>query len=336
MDSGAKDKEKERWYPGKYLGRQSKRRSVEVARNPSDDSEPLRPNGAAVQMAPEIMDSADAVGFDNQYNPTQSGLDTVGSVRVQVTDIKYLRMTAAKVMIQLDRVSSQYAVDSSNRSFERSFDLHDIAADVRITVTGKGDSGDLVCGVTIIPVATLLTFVGKPAPAKEQWRLLYPISVSRTPDAKPLKFSCGYTDLPGYALNRAKDPLGFVCIKVDLTLSGSLFDTYLARGSTGWKRALASAPWIDTVSANALFVFTTLTCNVHMRVFIRQEGLVEITSPVRSNAELVAMIQRDLARVLAVFRLPLSLTSVFSLPEVLVVNLVMPAFPIIPLLQQWN
>ncbi len=34
------------------------------------------------------------------------------------------------------------------------------------------------------------------------------------------------------------------------------------------------------------------------------------------------MINRDMARILAVFRLPLSLTSVFSLPEVLVVNVV--------------
>lgn len=35
------------------------------------------------------------------------------------------------------------------------------------------------------------------------------------------------------------------------------------------------------------------------------------------------MISRDLARVLAVFRLPLSLTSVFPLPEVLVLNVVL-------------
>lgn len=35
------------------------------------------------------------------------------------------------------------------------------------------------------------------------------------------------------------------------------------------------------------------------------------------------MINRDLARILAVFRLPLSLTSVFSLPEVLVMNVVL-------------
>ena len=46
------------------------------------------------------------------------------------------------------------------------------------------------------------------------------------------------------------------------------------------------------------------------------------TGGVLSNAELCAMIGRDLSRVIAVFRPPLSLTSVFSLPEVLVINMV--------------
>jgi hypothetical protein len=54
-----------------------------------------------------------------------------------------------------------------------------------------------------------------------------------------------------------------------------------------------------------------------------QESQSEASTSIRSNAELCAMINRDMNRVLAVFRLPLTLTSVFSLPEVLVVNLLM-------------
>lgn len=41
-----------------------------------------------------------------------------------------------------------------------------------------------------------------------------------------------------------------------------------------------------------------------------------------SNAELCAMINRDFARIVSLFRLPLSLTSVHSLPEALVLNVV--------------
>jgi hypothetical protein len=56
-------------------------------------------------------------------------------------------------------------------------------------------------------------------------------------------------------------------------------------------------------------------------VTVQQESPSEASASIRSNAELCAMINRDMNRILAVFRLPLTLTSVFSLPEVLVVNL---------------
>jgi hypothetical protein len=41
----------------------------------------------------------------------------------------------------------------------------------------------------------------------------------------------------------------------------------------------------------------------------------ESTSPLLSNAELCALTQRDLARITALFRLPLTLTSFLSMPE---------------------
>lgn len=178
---------------------------------------------------------------------SSNDLDTIGTLKVNVMDIKYLRMSSAKLTIQLDRVSSQYAVDATNKSLERSFDVHEIASDIKITILGRGDTGELVCGVVVIPVTSLLNFSGKPIPPKEQWRQLYPVCVSRVSDVRPFKFSAGYSDLHGYALNRCKDPLGYLNVKIEFTLACSIFGVYFARGSLGWKRTLASAPWLETV-----------------------------------------------------------------------------------------
>jgi hypothetical protein len=205
--------------------------------------------GALLNPATDLKEqSQETFSGEVHFNPAPTGEDSVGSIKVSLVDIKYLRISSAKLSIQLDRVSSQYAVDASSKGFERSFELHDISSDIRISVIGKGDGGELVCGVVIIPIVTLLNFTGKPVPAKEQWRQLFPVCVSRISDNKPFKFTAGYSDFPGYALNRSKDPLGYVCVKVDLTLAGSMASTYLAKGGTGWKKVLACVPWADAVS----------------------------------------------------------------------------------------
>jgi hypothetical protein len=248
----AANKDKDRWYPGKYL-KSNRRRSAEVSRGSVDEGESTSRKSMGGALLNPVTDSKEQTqetfSGEVHFNPVSSGIDSVGSVKVSLVDIKYLRISSAKLSIQLDRVSSQYAIDGSNKSFERSFELHEIASDIRISVIGKGDGGELVCGVVVIPIVTLLNFTGKPAPAKEQWRQLFPVCVSRISDNKPFKFTAGYSDFPGYGLNRGKDPLGYVCVKVDLALAGSMVSTYLAKGGTGWKKVLACVPWADTVSS---------------------------------------------------------------------------------------
>ena len=248
MDAADK-KDKEKWYPGKYLSKANKRRSVEVARSNSEDAttdESIQRPGSAITKKDDINN----IRMDDTPNSyIRSGMETIGSVKVHVVDIKYLRISSAKLSIQLDRVSSQYVVDNSNKSFERTFDIHEISSDVRVIVVGKGDGGELVCGVVVIPLPTLLNFVGKPINPKEHWRQFYPISVNRISDGKSFKFSSGYVDLPGYALNRSKDPLGFVCIRVEVTLTGSLLQTYFSKGSIGWRKLMNCGSLPEMVSS---------------------------------------------------------------------------------------
>jgi hypothetical protein len=251
------DSAKEKWYPGKYIGRNSKRRSVEFSKSGDEPEQQRRQSSLAVAVdVPESLQDS----FTADASPDLFTLDQerIGTLQVSVVDIKYLRINSAKLTIQLDRALSQYAVDNTSKCFERSFELAEITSDIRIIVSGKGDNGDLVCGLVVIPVASLLTFAGKPAASKEQWRQLYPVSFNRASDTKPFKFTAGYADLPGYCLNRSKDPLGFLCVKVDLALTGTLLSTYFARGSTGWKKVLACAPWADNVSYFARFCFDNI------------------------------------------------------------------------------
>lgn len=169
----------------------------------------------------------------------------MGSLKVQILELKYLRLSSAKLSIQLDKIVCQHSVDGF-KGVERNFDLYDITSDIKISVMGKADNGELLCGIVVIPVTSLLSFSGKPVNPKEQWRQLYPVCISRMTDGKVFKFSPGYTDLPGYALNR-KDAIGFVSIKVDLDLYDHPLYVYLSKGNNSWKRRLSSFSWFDQV-----------------------------------------------------------------------------------------
>lgn len=240
-------KEKEGWYPGKYMGKANRRRSVESAVPvPSDETDPLTTRKSGARVSTESTGS-----LKDNFTPVASAgpplqhADIVGSVKVQVLDVKYLRLSSAKLSIQFGRVVSQYAVEGT-KVIERNFDLHDISSDIKISVVGKADTGELLCGIVIIPVTSLLSFSGKPSVPKEQFRQFYPVCISRMTDGKAFKFSSGYADLPGYALNR-KEPLGFVSVKVELELHEHPFKVYLSKGSSSWKRQLSTFSWFDQV-----------------------------------------------------------------------------------------
>lgn len=246
MDSDKKEKEK--WFPGKYLAKH-RRRSVEttsVPRSGSDDGGEVLRRGI-VSAPNSFKDSTVEMNNRDIDSFVLSNFDPIGSLKVKVVEVKYLRLNSAKLTIQVDRVLSQHSLDGPNKSFERGFDLTEVASDIKIMIHGRSDNGEILCGVILIPVTSLLNFSGKPNSPKEQWRQLFPICPSRISDGKSLKFISGYSDLPGYALNR-REPLGFVCVRVDLELFEHPLSAYLVKGNYSWKRLAASLPWFDLVS----------------------------------------------------------------------------------------
>ena len=249
----ANKKEKEGWYPGKYMSRASKRRSVESASSssiPTFNEETENFTTGLQKSSPNVSKDGRDVVLESIVDSSVSGvggtnLESVGSLKVQVLDLKYLRLTSAKLSVQLDKSASQYSVDGF-KGIERSFDLCDITSDIKVSVVGKADNGELLCGMVVIPVTSLLSFSGKPNPSKEQWRQFYPICISRMTDGKAFKFSPGYAELPGYALNR-KDPIGFVSIKVDLLLHDHPLYVYISKGNNSWKRMLTTFSFFEQV-----------------------------------------------------------------------------------------
>jgi len=228
----------------------------------------------------------------------------VGKLRLRITAVKYLRIANPKLSLQLDGSFLQRGIEPTFQEFEKTFDVLDIASDLSISVTGR-EGGKAACGVIVIAMPTLLTFAGASKPPKEQWMMLLPVAPARWAETingtgaakKAFKFVSGYADLPGYALTRSKVPLGFLRVVAELTLSQPAMQVYTLR-------SLRTPVWRST-QATAQDVTETVQAPMGE----------ESTPPLLSNAELCALTQRDLARITALFRLPLTLTSFLSMPE---------------------
>lgn len=248
----ATKKEKDGWYPGKYM-RGNRRRSVESVQTAVDDQhETSTARKSGSHYSADVRElSQDTVPDFVGHTSVLTNAEIMGSLKVQVLEIKYLRLSSAKLSIQLDKVVSQFAVEGT-KGIERNFDLYDITSDIKVSVVGRADSGELLCGIIVIPVTSLLGFGGKPNASKEQWRQFFPVCLSRIADGKAFKFSSGYSDLPGYALNR-KDALGFVNVKVELVLHDHPLHVYLSKGNNSWKRQLSNISWSDQVLSLLLF-----------------------------------------------------------------------------------
>jgi hypothetical protein len=246
------DKAKEKWFPGKYLAK-ARGKKGEGGGSSADDVDDRRPQSLArtgsftTGREPDPM--AEGTRAELYMDTSPSDAKVIGRLTLNIAEIKYLRMNGAKMTVQLDQCRASYYLDGSTKSFERVFDLVDIVSDVLITISGKNDNGEQVTGIVVIPVSSLLGFSGSIAAPKEQWRQLYPISVHRIKEKKPFKFVSGFVDLPGFAMSRTKEPLGFICTTISLELLGgspsSAIAHYCSKGSINWKYALYD--WMDQV-----------------------------------------------------------------------------------------
>lgn len=237
MDNNSK--RKTRWYPGKYLGRpppRTKGEDVETTRLSS--VEDLSDNFNVNETDDDLAQSC-----SNLAESSSNTEDLIGTIIVTVVDVKYLRINTSKLYLELDDFSVplhlpilQPGIISSQSPNPSviTLPLKELVIDLKIFVTGKMEDGELVTGVVVLPVTNLLNFWGKPLPPKELWMQFYPIGQHRLADRTSFKFESGYQDLNGYAMNRRKDPLGFICLQCELNIGKTAFKHYIMKGKYGW------------------------------------------------------------------------------------------------------
>lgn len=236
------DKKKEKWYPGKYMGKLKQRGSVVTSStNYSDerhsatyspsDYEPSLDHrdsfdGSADIKTYEVPTSTAASASSTSSNTSSAVNSTIippciAKVRVKIHEIKYLTVQNAKIAMELDGIASVFQHGNSQEVIEREFELRDITSDLKIEFRGMNLNNQPVFGIVMIPMVTCLSFTGAPLPASAKWREIYPYyDKSRLIDSpKTPKFRSGFPDVPGSAMNKQIPSLGFILAEVELTPS---------------------------------------------------------------------------------------------------------------------
>ncbi|RYH27807.1 hypothetical protein EON65_13115 [archaeon] len=246
--SDEKDQKKERWYPGKYLGKAVKRASV-IQKNDRlssdrrsssgyheiEEDEPER-GQSFVELPPDADDllappnTPMQATFSSSTTTSSHFPSSPSKVKVRLLEVKYARFKDAKWSIRLDSVKVSN-IQETQFPYERSFDLQNITSDIKIEIKGQSTiSSYFNNGVIFIPVTTCLSFFGGVLPTLTIWKEIYPhydSSKRCDPQLQKRLFS-GLTDLPGSALPKPRYNLGFVKIEVELlTLTPNALGLYL-------------------------------------------------------------------------------------------------------------
>lgn len=240
-------KRKSRWYPGKYLGRslpQIKGEERETTRMSSEENL----CDINFNVNPKMLGDEDddlAQSHSKLYESSSINEDLIGTITVTMVDVKFLRINTSKLYLELDDFSAPLHLPILQPGIVQSrlpnpsvitLSLKELVIDLKIFVAGKTEDGEAVTGVVVLPVTNLLNFWGKPLPPKELWMQFYPVGQHRLADRACFKFESGYQDLNGYAMNRRKDPLGFICLQCELNIGQSALKHYIMRSKNGWAK----------------------------------------------------------------------------------------------------
>lgn len=310
----ADENKKEKWYPGKYLGKAVRRSSTTPSSNRSsydgrgsdhkinshdnnDDIDLREHSFIEIPISDIPKDDNLNQSNMNNHNNKKHDAQTMNRVRVKLLEIRYGRFTQSKFSIRVGGIKVK-GIQESQLPFEKVFDIQDIKDDIRVEVKGIQGVGTLPNeGVVYVPLVSLLSFTGSILPASSQWREIYPTydSTKRTDDLCTRKFVGALADLPGSGMTKPKYSLGFLHIEAELLLpTKSALGLYL----------LPSQPEKNSGAA------------------VTVEEVMKDETPELTDSRLAvqqAVVQRDLERLrAALFQVPTIITSFLHFPEVLV------------------
>lgn len=233
--SETKAKEKEGWYPGKFVGRRRseapKKDKVEESHIKSD----LSFSEADVKRSMSVSESS-ASRSSSMPIAGKPPVKTVGNVIIKILGVKYMSATRPSFEVWLGSQVETFQFmglegdGSSTEEFEGFFSLGDLTSDIVVlvkeeySVGGKSKEGGNFVGRVVIPISSYLTLKGRSAPKKE-WMAVYPIGNPKNPMEE---FEAGLNELPASGLAKSKQSLGFLCVQIELLLpEGPVYKQYL-------------------------------------------------------------------------------------------------------------
>lgn len=251
------DKKKEKWYPGKYMSRamstsnpgaggrksdldHTDRPSYPRANSVSSGSAstsnnqsyatheyepyPINHDNVEVIVTPEGPDIAGSAAAIQSGKESSIRPPAIARAKFKMLDMKYLTIQSPKVSIELDGIASVFQHTDTAVTIEREFDLLDVTSDLKIEFRGLHiNGGNPVFGIVIIPVVSCLSFAGAPVAAIPSWREIYPYyeKLRLLDSPKIARFRSGFADVPGSAMNKPVESLGFIkCSLEIIPLSG--------------------------------------------------------------------------------------------------------------------
>jgi hypothetical protein len=166
---------KEKWYPGKLAAKAVRRSSTaSVTDRPhSSESRLFDPKDGIISEEDEneklIEESLDNTRLPRKTLKPQFDLyQTVASVRIRIPSIKYLNLTSASFLIELEDLAAYFEFKNENyQEFDKVFEVKDLSSDIVISISGYPTVNETgvenvsdSAGVVIIPLTSCLSFGG--------------------------------------------------------------------------------------------------------------------------------------------------------------------------------
>ena len=240
MESGEGEasNKKEKWYPGKFVGKAMRRASAASSTSNQENSGPAsvapmtgtfpehtrkipQKSGSILvsSTSPDIFTaSRNSDGGKEAISSQDYNRIVVGKVRLTIFEIRYLSIKNAKLTIEVGDTSAVFTASDMSFPFEREFEILDICGDIRLEF--RSNIAGSPTGIIFLPLTSLVKFLGTPAPPKACWREVYP-SYERSllgESRRMLKFRSAWAELPGSGLAKPIVSLGFVNMQAEILL----------------------------------------------------------------------------------------------------------------------
>lgn len=246
------DRANEKWFPGKYLSKATKKKSTS-----SQDDHVIDDHRVILSGTPRERDARENIPAGMGNYSTRGELEIIGAVEVCVLEVKYSRVLRPAAHIQVGPERQPFEI--SNESQCRIFSVYEIDTDINIII--RSSDADEKRGAStyavVIPICSLLDTFGnvKKGSSQPQWRQLLLTSPNHRTSSGEVKFTAAYAE--GCGMIREKYAAGFIRFAVKLKLNKNCYWLYLYPRALQYQGA-NSHPLSKVITLVSAFFFSFL------------------------------------------------------------------------------